>query len=200
MRIELEMLKTAGPLVDDEVVDELRERIKTLNSEKMELLNSLQANKTEVTNLRTQINYYLGREKETGLGKQGEEEILRAQIIKLQSEAQCDADSSAAAIRQKDGEITRLKLEIDNLNVELRKLKEQLQSRDALSPHVSSTLPSPAYHRSSAYPSCASRCVRSARRHHQSPSYAQSCTHLSLNVSTLTLALAAAAVHAVTTA
>lgn len=136
LRVEVDMLRQPQTNNEDEVVEELRERIKTLNQEKIDLLNSLQNNKTEILNLKTQINFFQNKEKEASNIKQTGDDYLKEKIRLQEIEIldlrryQSDADNAASALRLKDSEISALKLEIDNLNLEIRKLKEQLENRD----------------------------------------------------------------------
>lgn len=136
LRVEVDMLRQNQTQCDDQMVDELRERIKALNQEKIDLLNSLQNNKTEILNLRTQINYFQSKEKEASASRQADDEHLKdklrtqeIEIIELRK-LQGEADFATSALKLKDSEIAALKLEIENLNLEIRKLKEQLENRD----------------------------------------------------------------------
>ncbi len=58
VQLELSLLKKNSNVQDEGLTESLREKIRTLNQEKMELLNDLEFHKGEVHNLKTQINYF----------------------------------------------------------------------------------------------------------------------------------------------
>lgn len=136
LKVELELIKQTHGHGDDDVVDELRDRIRTLNDEKMELLNTLKSNKTEVNNLRAQINYFQGKEKELANSRKSYSDPFRnsnrgrGQDSPDLRESSSESDRAHAALKSKDAEISTLKSEIAELKAEIARLKGQLDSKD----------------------------------------------------------------------
>lgn len=78
LRIELSLLKEEKNGAEGGTIDELRQRIQKLNKEKMELMNSLKLNKTEINNLRIEVRNC----KESGRNK---EQLLMDDVEKFKS-------------------------------------------------------------------------------------------------------------------
>lgn len=138
LRVELDLIKHNHGHSDEEMIGELRLMIKTLSQEKVDLLNSLKNNKTEITTLKAQISYFQDKEKATKSSKVMNDESLRDQL-KLQEEniaelkkQKTDNDRTAFTLLAKDKEITVLKIEVEDLKTEVRILKEILESKDKI--------------------------------------------------------------------
>ena len=122
LKIELDLMKRNHICNDDEVITELRERIKSLNQEKIDILDLLDRRKKEITNLRAQLNYQQEKEKANANKEQRVTESLRNMLQAKDNEIEelrkkgDEADEAKSALRTRDADINTLKNKIEQLN------------------------------------------------------------------------------------
>lgn len=136
MKVELEVFKQIyNNKGEDEIIEELRKCIRTLNHEKNEFLNTIELNRTEISNYKNQINYYSKKEKENE-NKNSNIDDLKIQLISKQNEINelkndiIEANKSANCNQEKDNQLLAKNFEIEKLKAEIKQLKNQIDLDD----------------------------------------------------------------------
>lgn len=135
--MELNMLKEANNNSDDNVISDLRERVRLLNKEKLELLDIIKGNRKELRNLRSEIKNCCEEHKRGSKTPSMQDESLQKQIdlkdkeIEDLKRALEDKTKDAEVLKIRDKEIEDLSAEINRLNNSIAKLKKDNNTKDS---------------------------------------------------------------------
>ena len=135
-KMELEKLEKTNSKINDEVISDLKEQIKVLNCEKLELLAIIKSNKEELKKLRLEFfNHFARNRQEIQAPNDQNERIVESQIIKNKADEigkLLDQKAKQASILDtQESQIKELKLEVRQLHDVIARLKKDNEEKDS---------------------------------------------------------------------
>ncbi len=128
LQLEISLFKKNSTIKDDALVDSLKDQIRNLNKDKLELLNNLEIQRNEVKNLKT-VNYFENNNKEEDLIHQLTE--ANDKIFELEQKlANANNISESEELKRKDLRIKELELELNKMAGELEEAKKNAHCKE----------------------------------------------------------------------
>lgn len=133
LKLEMSLIRKNSGVGDDGYNENLRERIRKLNEEKLELLNNLEIQNNKVKNLKTEINYYQNEPKEENPEILRENTVMKKRIHILENNLQNfemnkeTKNERTSVIEDKVNRIEFLENKIDQLSDLLKNSKKEVK-------------------------------------------------------------------------